>query len=176
MADDTRETNGTPAPPRAPANIIPGGTAHTAGGERVDDGVSYVDVVRNLPADYYLHFYQRPCVRDSQLTAISSGFAGYMVGAILRRPVITSSNYAVAAWCVTGCVHYQVCQYYRRKEKDGMKQAQELMEKKRATIEARKEARRRAHEEQEKQEEARRIEEQRKKSWGYWIDKNVRFW
>ena len=73
-------------------------------------------------------------------------------------------------------MHYQVCQYYRRKEKDGMKQAQELMEKKRATIEAKKEARRRAKEEMEKAEEARKLEEQRKKSWGYWVDKNVRFW
>lgn len=90
--------------------------------------------------------------------------------------MITSSNYAVAAWCVTGCVHYQVCQYYRRKEKDGMKQAQELMEKKRATIEAKKEARRRAREEQEKLADAKRLEEQRQKSWGHWINKNVRFW
>jgi cytochrome c oxidase assembly protein subunit 20 len=91
-------------------------------------------------------------------------------------PVLICSNYAVAAWCVTGCVHYQVCQYYRRKEKDGMKQAAELMEKKRATIEARKEARRKQREEHERLEEARRLDEERKKSWGYWVNKNVRFW
>lgn len=57
-----------------------------------------------------------------------------------------------------------------------MKQAQELMEKKRASIEAKKEARRRAREEQDKLEEARRLDEQRRKSWGYWFNKNVRFW
>ncbi|KAJ4290913.1 hypothetical protein N0V90_010109 [Kalmusia sp. IMI 367209] len=131
MADDTRESpNATsPAPPRAPANVMPGGTAHTAGGQRVDDNPSYIDVVRNLPADYYLNFHKRP-----------------------------------------------LCQYYRRKEKDGMKQAQELMEKKRASIEAKKEARRRAREEQERLEETRRLEEARRKTWGYWINKNVRFW
>ena len=83
MADDTRDPAPAPAP-RAPANIMPGGTAHTAGGQKADDSVSYVDVVRHLPSDYYLRFYERPCVRDSQLTAISSGFVGYMVGAILR--------------------------------------------------------------------------------------------
>ncbi|KAL1602744.1 hypothetical protein SLS60_006165 [Paraconiothyrium brasiliense] len=137
---------------------MPGGTAHTAGGQKADDNVSYVDVVRNLPADYYLNFYKRPCVRDSQLTGISSGFVGYMIGAVMSRPVIT------------------FCQYYRRKEKDGMKQAQELMEKKRATIEAKKEARRKQREEQDKLDEARRIEEQRRKSWGHWFNKNVRFW
>lgn len=57
-----------------------------------------------------------------------------------------------------------------------MKQAQELMEQKRATIEAKKEARRRAREEQQRLEEVKRTEEQRRKSWGYWFDKNVRFW
>jgi cytochrome c oxidase assembly protein subunit 20 len=73
-------------------------------------------------------------------------------------------------------VSYQVCQYYRSKEKAGMKQAQDLMEKKRATIEAKKEARRRAREEYDRQEELRRKEEERKASWGYWYEKNVKFW
>jgi cytochrome c oxidase assembly protein subunit 20 len=50
------------------------------------------------------------------------------------------------------------------------------MEKKRATIEAKKEARRRAREEQEKLEQARRLDEERKKSWSYWYQKNVKFW
>lgn len=64
---------------------MPGGTAHTAGGERMDaPGPRYVDVVRNLPADYYLHFYTRPCVRDSQLTAIPSGAAAFGLALILR--------------------------------------------------------------------------------------------
>ncbi|KAJ4348417.1 uncharacterized protein N0V89_009791 [Didymosphaeria variabile] len=145
MADDTREPSApTPPPPRAPANIMPGGTAHTAGGQKADDNVSYVDVVRNLPADYYLNFYKRP-----------------------GCDVKTGNN--LFELCGSGV-------YYRRKEKDGMKQAQELMEKKRATIEAKKEARRKQREEQDKLEEARRLEEQRRKSWGHWFDKNVRFW
>jgi cytochrome c oxidase assembly protein subunit 20 len=73
-------------------------------------------------------------------------------------------------------VSYQVCQYYRSKEKAGIKQAQDLMEKKRATIEAKKEGRRRAREEHDKLEHARRVDEERKKSWGYWYEKNVKFW
>lgn len=63
---------------------MPGGMAHTAGGERIENGPSYVDVVRNLPAEYYLNFHKRPCVRDSQLTGLSSGFVGYMLGAVMR--------------------------------------------------------------------------------------------
>jgi cytochrome c oxidase assembly protein subunit 20 len=92
------------------------------------------------------------------------------------EPVRIASNWAVATWCGVSVVSYQVCQYYRSKEKAGIRQAQELMEKKRATIEAKKEARRRAREEQERLEQARRIEEERRKSWGYWYEKNVKFW
>jgi cytochrome c oxidase assembly protein subunit 20 len=57
-----------------------------------------------------------------------------------------------------------------------MKMARDLMEHKRATIEAKKEARRKAREEQERLAEERRKEEERKRTWGYWVDKNVRFW
>lgn len=91
-------------------------------------------------------------------------------------PVLIASNWAVATWCGVSVVSYQVCQYYRSKEKAGIKQAQDLMEQKRANIEAKKEARRRQREEFDRQEEIRRKEEERKKSWGYWYEKNVKFW
>jgi cytochrome c oxidase assembly protein subunit 20 len=73
-------------------------------------------------------------------------------------------------------VSYQVCQYYRSKEKAGIKQAQELMEKKRTSIEAKKEARRRAREEHDRLEQERRRDEERRKTWGYWYEKNMKFW
>jgi cytochrome c oxidase assembly protein subunit 20 len=57
-----------------------------------------------------------------------------------------------------------------------MKQASELMERKRANIEAKKEARRKAREEQERIEKIQREEEERKKSWSYWANKNLKFW
>jgi cytochrome c oxidase assembly protein subunit 20 len=49
----------------------------------------------------------------------------------ILEPVRISSNWAVATWCGVSVVSYQVCQYYRSKEKAGIKQAQVLMEKKR---------------------------------------------
>jgi cytochrome c oxidase assembly protein subunit 20 len=94
----------------------------------------------------------------------------------LLEPVRISSNWAVATWCGVSVVSYQVCQYYRSKEKAGIKQAQDLMEKKRATIEAKKEARRRAREEHERAEQTRSVEDERRKSWSYWYEKNVKFW
>lgn len=87
MADDTRQTvdvNAQPPALRAPANIMPGGTAHTAGGQKTDDGgPSYVDAVRSLGPEYYLNFHKRPCVRDSQLQGIAAGFAGGSLAAII---------------------------------------------------------------------------------------------
>lgn len=87
MADDTRQPQDAPAQtprPKGPANIMPGGTAHTAGGEKTDaEGPTYFDVVRSLGPEYYLNFHKRPCVRDSQLQGISAGFAGGSLAAIL---------------------------------------------------------------------------------------------
>ena len=197
MADDTRQTvdaNVQSAAPRVPANTMPGGTAHTAGGEKTTDGgPTYFEVVRTLGPDYYLNFHKRPCVRDAQLQGIAAGFAGGSVAAIVgswcalakihttftnskAEPVYLASNWAVATWCGVSVVSYQVCQYYRSKEKAGIKQAQERMEKKRASMEAKKEARRRQREEYDRQEQARRQEEERQKSWRYWYEKNLKFW
>jgi hypothetical protein len=85
MADDSRQSGEQVAPrPRAPANSMPGGTAHTAGGEKVDgSGPSYIDAVRSLGPEYYLNFHKRPCVRDSQLQGLAAGFAGGSLAAIL---------------------------------------------------------------------------------------------
>jgi cytochrome c oxidase assembly protein subunit 20 len=94
----------------------------------------------------------------------------------ILEPVRISSNWAVATWCGVSVVSYQVCQYYRSKEKAGIKQAQVLMEKKRVSIEAKKEARRKAREEYEMAEQARKLEEEKRKSWSYWYQQNLKFW
>ncbi|KAF2000327.1 hypothetical protein P154DRAFT_200507 [Amniculicola lignicola CBS 123094] len=174
MADDTRETSSHPTPPplpRGPANVMPGGTAHTAGGTPAEAEVpTYLDAVRSLGKDYYLGYYKRPCVRDGQLAGIGAGFVMAGVGAIVRQPVRMCCNLAFWSWITVSCASYQYCQTVRRKEKDGMRQARELMEKKRATIAARNEARRKQREEYEKQLEAQRLEEEkaRKSSWKFW--------
>ena len=66
---------------RGPANVMPGGTAHTAGGERPGEELTYFQVVRSLGLDYYLNFHKRPCVRDGQLTGIACGFVAGSVAA-----------------------------------------------------------------------------------------------
>lgn len=180
MADDTRQSDDQSPPPRpkGPANIMPGGMTHTAGGKAAEaaNDLSYFDVVKQLGPDYYLNFHKRPCVRDSQLTGIGAGFVGGSVAAIIGKPVRISTNIAVLAWMGVGCASYQYCQYQRSKEKAGMQMARDLMEKKRASIEAKREARRRAKEEQDRLEESQRLEGKQRRSWSHWVEKNVRFW
>ena len=101
-SDGTRETvdvNALPPKPRAPANVMPGGTAHTAGGEKSSDGgPSYIDAVRSLGPEYYLNFHKRPCVRDSQLQGLAAGFAGGSLAAIIG----STSNWNMflgPCWC-----------------------------------------------------------------------------
>ena len=87
MSEDSRSTvdiNALPPKPRAPANVMPGGTAHTAGGEKTSDaGPTYIDAVRSLGPEYYFNFHKRPCVRDSQLQGLTAGFAGGSLAAII---------------------------------------------------------------------------------------------
>lgn len=85
MSDDSRDSDAQiPQRPKGPANIMPGGTAHTAGGTPANNELSYFEVVKNLGPEYYLNFHRRPCVRDSQLVGIGAGFAGGSLAAILR--------------------------------------------------------------------------------------------
>lgn len=89
MADDTRQPEEqVPPRPRGPANVMPGGTAHTAGGEKTDNQPNYIDAVRSLGPEYYLNFHKRPCVRDSQLQGLAAGFAGGSLAAILGSACI----------------------------------------------------------------------------------------
>ncbi|KAF2018506.1 hypothetical protein BU24DRAFT_491458 [Aaosphaeria arxii CBS 175.79] len=182
MADDTRQPettqNAAQPPPKGPANIMPGGMTHTAGGKAAEaaQDLTYFQAIKQLGPGYYLNFHKRPCVRDSQLTGIGAGFIGGSLAGILRRPLMQCCNIAVYSWLGFSCASYQYCQYQRSKERDGMRQARELMEAKRANIEAKRAARRKAREEQDRIEELQRHEEIRKRSWGYWINKNIRFW
>jgi cytochrome c oxidase assembly protein subunit 20 len=89
---------------------------------------------------------------------------------------MTACTYAWFSWIGVSCASYQYCQYWRSKEKDGIRQMKELMEKKRANVEAKRAERRRLKEEQDQLAEEQRKEEARKKSWSYWFNKNTKFW
>lgn len=63
-----------PYAPPANANMMPGGTAHTAGGEKLEDGkVTLGTAFDSIKWEEFKGIHKKPCVRDSFLTGIGSG-------------------------------------------------------------------------------------------------------
>jgi cytochrome c oxidase assembly protein subunit 20 len=107
MADDTRQsTTASPAPTaypaptaqdtaqeavryRTPANSLPGGTAHTAGGEKFDDESLITKAVRTIKPEDFLNVPYQPCAKDSLMTGMLSGFAmGGLMGIVGRKRLL----------------------------------------------------------------------------------------
>ena len=111
------------------ANIMPGGTAHTAGGQ-TQDTTNVVDAAKSIKWEDWSQLPARPCVKDSLMTGIGSGFALGGVRAVMRAPVFSACNWAVGAFCFTSFGVYQYCTYQRNTEREGMKRAMEIMDRK----------------------------------------------
>lgn len=66
-----------------PINVMPGGTANTAGGEKIED-YSFWDVFKSVRPQEFQYLHTLPCVRDSFLIGIPSGIVALGVGIVLR--------------------------------------------------------------------------------------------
>ncbi|KAI9666716.1 MAG: hypothetical protein M1821_004652 [Bathelium mastoideum] len=156
--------------PPPSANLMPGGTEHTAGGQTKP--VTAADAVKSIKLEDFKELHKKPCVRDAFLNGIPSGVAAGVVWTVLRAPVTKAANWAVGTFCAVSFVSYEYCQYNRSVEKDGMKRAMQVMEQKRSDrdekLKAAREERRRA------KEEADRKEDEQKKSWR--IPSWAKFW
>ncbi|KAI9707556.1 MAG: hypothetical protein M1836_000517 [Candelina mexicana] len=164
--DETYETFNKRLPN---ANVIPGGTTNTAGGRPKDVGL--VEAAKTVQFEDFRNIHKLPCVRDSLLTGILSGFGLGGVRAVLGASLPKASNWAVGGFCISSFVMYEYCHYQRRKEKNGMKRAVEILDRKKIEreekMQAAREARRKAKEEADKLVE----EEERKKKlkgWKFW--------
>ena len=82
-----------------------------------------------------------------------------------KAPMYKASNWAVGTFCISSFIVYEICQYKRKVEKEGMKRAVEIIDRKKVEREERmKEVREKRR--QEKMEADARIEEgQRERSW-----------
>ncbi|KAK5716652.1 hypothetical protein LTR15_009544 [Elasticomyces elasticus] len=110
------------------ANMLQGGTEHTAGGKAPE--VTLANAVKDLGWKDFTELPKRPCVRDALLTGIGSGFAFGGVKTIFGAAVWTSCSYAVASFCFGSVGMYQYCLYRRQAEKDGMMRVIDVMNKK----------------------------------------------
>ncbi|KAI9847628.1 MAG: hypothetical protein M1837_002202 [Sclerophora amabilis] len=153
--------------PPANANVLPGGTTNTAGGA-VED-VSIGKAVKTIKLEDFTNVHRQPCVRDSLLAGILGGFGMGGVRAVLGASIPKASNWAVGTFCTVSFAAYEVCQYRRHREQEGMRRAVEIIDRKKIEREQKmqqtREARRKAKEEEDK-----KAEEQakQKKGWKFW--------
>jgi len=54
------------------ANLMPGGTANTAGGQTKEIG--FGDALEAIKLEEFTEIHKKPCVRDALMTGIGSGF------------------------------------------------------------------------------------------------------
>ncbi|KZF24566.1 hypothetical protein L228DRAFT_237483 [Xylona heveae TC161] len=153
-------------PPES-ANILPGGSVNTAGGTSPEAG--FMEAAKTIQISDFQNVHKQPCVRDSLLTGIASGFGLGGVRAVLGAPLPKASNWAVGTFCVMSFAAYEYCQIKRHMELEGMKRAVEIIDKKKVDREQKMEearlARRKAKEEADQQAEE---HAKSKGGWGSW--------
>lgn len=158
------------------ANTMPGGTAHTAGGEKLVE-VSVREALKDSRPSDILKIHQQPCVREALLQGMSLG--GLLGGGmwIVGRPTWKALNVAVWTSLAVSIGGYQYCQIQRAREKQGMKLAVQIVEEKREEqrrkMEERREAVTKSKKEEEEERRTREEEERMAKGrlnalWGWW--------
>ncbi|KAF2144388.1 uncharacterized protein K452DRAFT_266155 [Aplosporella prunicola CBS 121167] len=150
-------------------NIMPGGTQHTAGGEKVEE-LALSKAVGMIQPHEFFEIHKYPCVREALLTGIGTGFGIGGIMGIWGKPLMKSCNWAMGAFCIMSIGGYEFCKRKIQLEKEGLTRAVEVMERKKDEKKIRREqaiaARRKAKEEQDRLDELRMKEEaKRSKSW-----------
>jgi cytochrome c oxidase assembly protein subunit 20 len=108
---------------------MPGGTAHTAGGEKLVD-VGVAEALRTIRPHDFLHVHKMPCFRDSYLYGMGGGF---LVGGgmwIVGKPLRKIPNYVFGTTIGIAMVAYAWCHSERQREKRGMRMVVDVMEQK----------------------------------------------
>nr|POE48650.1 cytochrome c oxidase protein 20, mitochondrial [Quercus suber] len=162
-----KSSEASPYKPPENANMLAGGTQHTAGGQipevsitnAFDGGLKWSDFT-DLP--------KKPCVRDSLLMGIGAGFAMGGLRVIFRgkpnfrdrfaqkfresrssevAPIATASNWAAGTFCLSSAGMYQYCHFRRSAEKEGVMRAVEILNRKELEKKAREARKERLREE-----------------------------
>jgi cytochrome c oxidase assembly protein subunit 20 len=112
-------------------NTMPGGAFHTAGGKAAQDSEpTLLNAVKTITPSSYKEFHKQPCVREAMLQGMAAGFLVAGITFISGRPTAKAANYAVYAFIPTSVVGHQYCQYQRRREREGMRMAIQIVEEK----------------------------------------------
>ncbi|KAF2862171.1 hypothetical protein K470DRAFT_194295, partial [Piedraia hortae CBS 480.64] len=110
------------------ANLIPGGTQHTAGGSASPPEVNWTNAFPGgIKWKDFADLPRRPCMRESWLQGIGWGFALGGLRAIWRGSVWTSCCWASGGFIGISSLSYVYCKYRRNREKEGMMRAVEVL-------------------------------------------------
>lgn len=104
-------------------NEMPGGTANTAGGEKIED-YSFFSILKSIRPSEYQHFHHLPCVRDAMLTGIGCGFGAGGLAFVLGSKFLHFSlfvqgadtlcrSYLDSVQLVSLLIHGCICGYVR---------------------------------------------------------------
>ena len=133
------------APPSANA-LPPGAGLNTAGGKPKEPGV--FDALKSIRVGEFKEGHKKPCVRDALLTGIGGGFGIGSVRAIWggkwlidslhamgmglmgTATVWSACNWAVGSFVFGSFLMYEFCQRRRLLEKQGIKRAVEVVDRK----------------------------------------------
>ncbi|KAI9756431.1 MAG: hypothetical protein M4579_003853 [Chaenotheca gracillima] len=148
------------------ANVLPGGTANTAGGYKGE--ASFGQVINSVKLDDFKGVHKQPCVRDSLLTGIASGAGMMGIRVMLSAPVPKASNWAVGTFCISSFVAYEFCQFKRQREVEGMKRAVEIIDRKKIEREEQTRQAEAATKKAKEEEDRRAAQEAAKRSWKFW--------
>ncbi|KAI9797964.1 MAG: hypothetical protein M1833_005020 [Piccolia ochrophora] len=163
-------------PPSASPNAA--GAANPAGVHSAE--LTFGEAAKSIKVEDFKTIHLRPCTRDSLLLGISSAFGVGGIRAVLggehlhnrnpcakgwktntdwngqTAPIPKATNWAVGTFIGAAVISYEVCQYQRRRQQEGMKKAIEIIDKKRMEKEQKvkdaRVARRRQREEVERRE------------------------
>ncbi|KAF8541906.1 hypothetical protein BDD12DRAFT_827237 [Trichophaea hybrida] len=89
------------------------------------------DAAQTITLEDFKKVHLQPCFREANLYGMGAGFAVGGVRFIFGGGVPKSCNWAVGGFVLASITCYERCQYRRRKEKEGMRRAVEIIEAKR---------------------------------------------
>ncbi|RDW63965.1 cytochrome c oxidase protein 20 [Coleophoma crateriformis] len=157
--------NASSPPPNA--NALPAGSGLNTAGSR-QEIPTLGDAIKTVRLEDFAQVHMYPCVRESLLTGIGGGFAMGGVRALLGAHIPKAANWAVGTFVFASFANYEFCLYRRRLEKQYMKRAVEIIDRKKMEKEAEREKirmeRRAAKEEADRKAE----EAAKRSSWKFW--------
>ncbi|KAI9677773.1 MAG: hypothetical protein M1829_002545 [Trizodia sp. TS-e1964] len=167
MADDTRKPQDTStnyATFPAAENTDSASTTSSINPGGRPTNLSIIEAAKTIKLEDFKEVHKKPCVRNALLAGILGGFGVGGVRGILGASLLKASHWAVGSFCLTSLLMHEFCQFRRRREKQLMKRAVEVMDRKREKFaKAQEEARIQREEARAKAEELRRS-----KSWRFW--------